>query len=99
MRDPNQVAFYHTQAWLKTRDAYIRSVNGLCERCYDKGIIKPGYIVHHRTHLTPELMKDPSYLLSWDNLEYLCLECHNLEHFSDGNGRRYSVGKDGKIYF
>lgn len=98
MRNPDQVAFYHSAVWLKCRDAYIKSVNGLCERCLARGIYQPGYIVHHRIPLSPENLNDPSILLSWDNLEYLCLECHNLEHYGSGSERRYQVGADGKIF-
>ena len=99
MRDPNQVAFYHTSAWLKCRDAYIASVGGMCERCAARGIARPGYIVHHRTHLDPSNINDPTILLSWDNLEYLCLDCHNAEHFSNETAKRYYVDVDGKIQF
>jgi hypothetical protein len=96
-RDPDQVAFYHTSAWIKCRDAYIKSVGGMCERCMARGIYHPGYIVHHRTHLCPENVHDPNYLLSWDNLEYLCQECHNLEHFGKGEPKRYRVNDNGEV--
>lgn len=69
--------FYNSTAWLKCRDGYIKSVFGLCERCG-----RPGYIVHHKQHITDENEDDPNVTLSWDNLEYLCLECHNREHYS-----------------
>lgn len=72
--------FYNTTAWIKCRDAYIKSVYGLCERCG-----QPGYIVHHKTRLTDENENDPNVTLNWDNLEYLCLQCHNEEHFSQKN--------------
>lgn len=96
-RDPDQVAFYHTSAWIKCRDAYIKSVNGLCERCLAKGITRPGYIVHHRTHLCPENVHDPNYLLAWSNLEYLCQECHNQEHFANQTQRRYEIDINGNV--
>lgn len=65
-------AFYHSREWLETRAAYIVSVHGLCERCK-----RPGYIVHHKIELTLDNINDPSITLNWDNLEYLCLDCHN----------------------
>ena len=74
--------FYTTTAWIKCRDAYIKSVCGLCERCG-----QPGYIVHHKIRLTAENEDDPNVTLNWDNLEYLCLKCHNEEHFSQKNTR------------
>jgi 5-methylcytosine-specific restriction enzyme A len=75
-------AFYHSKEWLECRAAYIQYVNGLCERCLKKGIIKPGYIVHHKIHLTPDNINNPEVTLNWDNLEYLCKECHDKEHFT-----------------
>lgn len=70
--------FYKSSAWKKCRMAYIKSVYGLCERCN-----KPGYIVHHKILLTPNNINNPNVTLNWDNLEYLCLDCHNLEHNFD----------------
>ena len=97
MRDRDQVAFYHTAAWLKCRDAYIAKVGGLCERCAEKGIIRPGDIVHHKEYINPGNVKDPDILLSFDNLEYLCLECHNEEHYGERIDKRYFVDETGKI--
>lgn len=68
-------AFYNSTAWIKCKNSYIKSVFGLCERCG-----KPGYIVHHKKHLTPNNINNPDITLNHDNLEYLCLECHNIEH-------------------
>ena len=74
--------FYDTVAWQKCRDGYIASVFGLCERCG-----RPGYIVHHKQPITDGNVDDPEITLNWDNLEYLCLECHNREHFGVGPTR------------
>ena len=69
--------FYNSPEWLKCKDAYAASVFYICERCK-----RPGYMVHHKVYITDENESDPSITLNWDNLEYLCLECHNREHFS-----------------
>ena len=90
-----QRAFYHSSAWQKCRTAYIASVNRLCEQCLAKGIVNPGYIVHHKQHIDVDNIKDPEILLSFDNLEYLCLTCHNREHFK--RKRRYEVRVDGSV--
>ena len=90
-----QRAFYKSREWLKCRAAYSSSVGGLCERCKAKGIIVPGYIVHHKDYITPENLSDPSIALSFDNLELLCLKCHNIEHFK--RKQRYTVGENGAI--
>lgn len=73
-------AFYKSKEWLRTRDAYIRSVDGLCERCLRAGRLKPGEIVHHKVHLTPENVHDPAVTLDFGNLEYVCRDCHAAEH-------------------
>lgn len=73
--------FYSSMPWRKTRAAYIISVNGLCERCLKKGLIVKGRIVHHIIYLTEENINNPELTLNWDNLEYLCQDCHNKEHF------------------
>ena len=67
--------FYKSTAWIKSKNSYIKSVHGLCERCE-----KPGYIVHHKIHLNPNNINDPEISLNHDNLEYLCLDCHNEHH-------------------
>lgn len=74
------VAFYHSKAWKHTRDAYARSKHGLCEICLREGRYTPGEIVHHKVHLTPENINDPSVTLSFDNLELVCRDCHAREH-------------------
>lgn len=67
--------FYKSEAWKLAREIKIRSVNGRCERC--SGI---GQEVHHRNRLTVENVDDSAISLNPENLELLCLECHNKEH-------------------
>lgn len=72
--------FYSSSAWLKCRKAYISmreaSDGGICERCHEN----PGYIIHHRVELTPDNISDPNVSLSFDNLMYVCHDCHNVIH-------------------
>ena len=68
-------AFYNSGAWRKTSKAYAKSKFYLCEKCGHQG-----YIVHHIKHLTPQTLSDPAISLSWSNLMYLCVECHNRIH-------------------
>lgn len=89
--------FYKSAAWLHCRDGYIKSVGGLCERCLSKGLIVPGYIVHHKCYLTPNNILDPDVSLNWNNLEYLCHDCHNKEHFKDEYLKRYKIKPDGSV--
>lgn len=73
-------SFYKSVAWRKCRAAYIKSVGGLCERCLKRGIYSSGVIVHHKIHLTPENIADPTISCCFDNLELLCRDCHAEEH-------------------
>lgn len=90
-----QKAFYHSSAWLHCREGYLAKVGGLCERCMLKGIIRPAKVVHHKEYITAANVTDPEVLLAYDNLEALCQDCHNQEHFK--NIKRYVVNDDGRV--
>ena len=90
-----QRAFYHSQAWLNCRAEYLASVGGLCERCAAKGIVRPARFVHHKEYISAQNITDPSVLLSFDNLEALCFDCHNAEHFK--SSKRYKVDEFGRV--
>ena len=72
--------FYNSPAWKRCRKGFIawrRGIDGgLCQRCG----ARRGYIVHHKTELTPQNINDTAVALAWDNLEYLCKPCHEQEH-------------------
>ena len=70
--------FYLSPAWRRAREYVFRRDAGLCVECGD-----PGEIVHHKTPLTPENIRDPSVSLGEDNLELLCRKCHGLKHVTD----------------
>ena len=78
-RNPAQVKFYKSKKWLKCRAAYLAGKFYICERCG-----RPATIVHHKERVTPENVGDPGVTLNPENLEALCLECHNKEHFGTG---------------
>lgn len=78
------LSFYRSKAWNDCRDGYIKSINGLCERCLLKGQLSPGKVVHHKTYITPQNVNEPEITLGWDNLEYLCQDCHTKEHHVEG---------------
>lgn len=77
--------FYQSKQWKKTRAAYMASRYYVCERC--GGVAR---IVHHINHLNKRNINNPSIALDWSNLEALCMDCHNKEHFvseyTAGNG-------------
>lgn len=74
-----QAAFYHSKAWKRLSRAFLLSKNYICERCG-----APAEIAHHKIYLTAENVTDPNIALNPDNLEALCLDCHNREHFGTG---------------
>jgi 5-methylcytosine-specific restriction endonuclease McrA len=80
--------FYKSKAWRQCRQAYFDMKHGLCERCDETG-----KIVHHKKYITPENINDANITLSFDNLELLCQDCHNKEHFE-----RYSATVWGTMF-
>lgn len=74
-KDYDNSPFYKSKAWKRASAAYMASKNYICERCG-----KPAQICHHRKWLDGSNVNDPSIALSFDNLEALCIECHNAEH-------------------
>ena len=90
-------SFYKSKTWQRVQANYMRQAHFLCERCKKKGLMIPAKIVHHKEHLAQGDLKNPEKLYSFDNLEALCLDCHNAEHFK--RERRYEIDKQGKLIF
>lgn len=88
-------AFYKSGEWKRCREDYAASVGGLCERCLQRGVYKPGEIVHHKVHLTPDNIHDPGVTLNWDNLELVCRDCHAELH--EERVRRYRIAANGSV--
>lgn len=81
-------ASYNSSAWRNAKKSYIKSVYGLCKRCE-----RPWYIAHHKKALIHNNFNDYNITLNHDNLEYLCLDCHNAQH--DFNREKKSGTKKG----
>ncbi|HZJ99093.1 MAG TPA: HNH endonuclease [Tissierellaceae bacterium] len=88
------VKFYNSKQWRDCRRSYISKVHGLCEHCFKEGKHVPGYIVDHIEEITPVNINDPEITLNHDNLQYLCLECHNTKTF----GKDVDVIRDGLMF-
>lgn len=92
----NNKKFYYSKQWRKIATAYKISKNYLCENCNNMYInnntempIEQQLQVHHKNPVTPEkILNNDSDLYDFDNLELLCIKCHNSE-------RRSSVCQDG----
>lgn len=91
--------FYKSKEWGRCRDAYLKQAGYFCERCKAKGLYETARIVHHKTYLTEDNYKDPSIAFNFDNLEALCQDCHNNEHFGDHTERRYKVDESGRLVY
>lgn len=89
-------AFYTSREWVLCREAYITS-HSLCERCLSKGLVVPAEIVHHKIHLSEDNYRNPSIALNFQNLESLCKDCHNKEHFGEKVEARWSFNSDGEF--
>lgn len=89
--------FYTSLSWKHAREEYKRSVGGLCEECWSRGIVKAGELVHHKIPITPENINDPDITLSFDNLQLLCRDCHGKKH--DSKQRRYKLDELGRVVF
>lgn len=97
-------SLYNSKAWQKVRDAYKRKVGGLCEVCWQNGVVKAGEIVHHKIPVTPDNVNDPSITLSFDNLQLVCRECHAQIHdeqysWMRQRKRRYKIDENGRVIF
>ena len=92
MKDYDNTSFYKSKAWRRVSTAYMTSKNYICERCG-----RPAVICHHKQHLNGQNVTDPAIALSFDNLEALCQDCHNEEHFSTARTQFDSSGNVIKI--
>lgn len=47
------------------------------------GIYNSAIIVHHKEYVTDLNFEDDNVFFNIENLESLCKDCHNKEHFAD----------------
>lgn len=71
--------FYMSNKWKRVRNAFYIEKEGICERC-NKVVGRKEYQVHHKIHLTLENYTNLKVALDHENLELLCIDCHNKEH-------------------
>ncbi|MED1206159.1 HNH endonuclease [Heyndrickxia acidicola] len=75
---------YNTARWKKARKTALVRDNYLCQECLRRGLITQGNTVHH---IIP-LREDFSKAFELDNLETICMECHNREHPEKSGGKK-----------
>ena len=85
----NKAEFYHSKAWRQLSKVFLMSKYYVCERCG-----QPAEIAHHKIYLTPENITDPDIALNPANLEALCMNCHNAEHFGTGGATAAGIAFD-----
>ena len=71
---PGRHKVYATKLWRSTSRRY-REEHPLCEACLRDGVVKPADLVHHKVDIV-----DGGDPFDPDNLESLCLACHNRVH-------------------
>lgn len=89
-----QKEFYNSAAWRRLSKAFLLSKNYICERCG-----APAEIAHHKQYLSSFNIGSMEISMNPANLESLCLECHNKEHFSCGGAIAvgYAFDKYGEL--
>ena len=83
-------AFYNSKAWRRVSTAYMSSKNYICERCG-----QPAQICHHKIWLNAINVHDPNIALNPENLEAVCIPCHNSIHGSNHDITVFD--KDGNV--
>lgn len=93
------IRFYKSKQWQRVSRLYMTQQNYICERCGGAAVI-----CHHRKYITPANLNDPAITLNLDNLEALCQECHNKEHFQkytkaifDGRGEMVGAKESAEL--
>ena len=89
--------FYHSKAWIKTRDYVLKRDLNLCQECLKKGKLTPAKAVHHIIHLSPENIDDARISLDPDNLESVCQDCHAELHREYRGDERFYIDEFGEI--
>lgn len=86
--------FYNSKQWINCRKSFISYRitidGGACQHCKDK----LGYIVDHIEELTPDNINNPEITLSYNNFQFLCLDCHNKKTF----GRETEIVREGLMF-
>lgn len=75
--------FYSSKDWRNLSYKLKIETQGKCSRCDFQAITKEDYkklIGHHKIELTESNVEDVSISLKPNNIEVVCLDCHNKEH-------------------
>lgn len=68
--------FYNTKEWKALRARKFYDADGLCEMCWQNGVVEQAKEIHH---IIP-IEKDWNKRLDYNNLISLCSQHHNEQH-------------------
>ncbi len=71
---PKRDRLYYSSQWKQISMLY-RKQHPLCEECERNGIITPADLVDHII-----AVNDGGNMWEWENLQSLCMNCHNKKH-------------------
>lgn len=74
-----QIKFYNSKQWKELRDEIRRERQMRCDSCHR--LIKGKSICDHIVEVSPSNYEDERITLNKDNLQLLCIECHNTKTF------------------
>ena len=83
--DAERTKMYNNRQWRKLRITKLMD-NPLCERCAERGIVRPAVDVHHITSFmsTNDPIQRHFLMYDYKNLMSLCKECHQQIHNTHG---------------
>ena len=91
MANQSRQSFYNSKAWKQMRKYIWLKQSLLCNRCH-RAVYVDGIsewipkekrligIVHHKNYLNNQNINDDNITLNENNLEGICIDCHNTEH-------------------
>lgn len=104
VRNVSLNTFYASDKWRKLRLNLIIERGNKCSKC--GSIVKPVRMIGHHTpvELTPDNVNDANIALNPNNIEIVCLDCHNKDHKRFGNYKKevyivYGPPMSGKTTF
>lgn len=86
---------YKTNRWRKLRQVVITRDYGVCQECKRRNLVARGVVVHHIIEAREDISK------FWDenNLELVCLACHNKDHPERSGGEKKLITKRKVVKF
>lgn len=91
--DPEIAKKYKSKRWQKLRQLK-KNTSPFCERCLQEGLFTPARIIHHKEYITDLNYLDDNVFFNIDNLESLCQDCHNKEHFGEKQNYFFDINGD-----